>query len=567
MDYYAILEINHNASFEEIKNAFRRLVLQYHPDKNKQRDAPEKFRAIVEAYEMLCQEKGQKDSDYAELLIRPGKVKMGNVNEYSQVEITQGDAFLYGTLVTSKAVKYSVIFCDGYGYTDTKEWRKGKVCLIEKDEIIWVKEYERPWNAAVSDEGRVALVHTFNRDTSSLTSAPKEFIDLGSKLSVIEVSGEEKWNHDFGSNAEACTISSDGNLISVATLMPDYSVYCFDCGQRILLWKYKNPSNISGISDLEFNGDKLEVFSQWNGTKEKEYELKLDGTLTQEYNDKLDAFMKIKKLVPKERVKPVLGMIRSSNTREVVQGLAELKSLVTTKGSLSEYARIADTLRSVINDDNLFYSVWEVIRKMLKKQPSVIDPLVPNIISWFKHKHETPHITAFLLALGELGKVNPSWIKKDWDFVKASLKSKQWNERRYAIIAIGLVGSVEPSLVKDVIPELMEYVADPEKVAKELDYLAGVEPSTSNFHSPFANVTIKFTIKSNTDTIAPTWLRDASIDAIGKIGMQFPDLVAEAIPLLERISKDALEPYTIKKAIKALESIRGSVSIKDARQI
>lgn len=69
---------------------------------------------------MLCQEKGQKDYNFAELLPRPGKIRIVNVDEYSQVEITQGDAFLYGTLVASQGEWYSVVFCDGYGYSETK---------------------------------------------------------------------------------------------------------------------------------------------------------------------------------------------------------------------------------------------------------------------------------------------------------------------------------------------------------------------------------------------------------------------------------------------------------------
>lgn len=132
-----------------------------------------------------------------------------------------------------------------------------------------------------------------------------------------------------------------------------------------------------------------------------------------------------------------------------------------------------------------------------------------------------------------------------------------------AILAIGLVGSAEPSYVKDVIPELIDYVAHPEKVKKELDDLRGVDSGTSTFQSPFVDVTVKYIVTSDTDTIAPTWLRDASIDALGAIGKQSPGLVNDAIPLLENLSKDAPEPYTMKKSIRALENIRGNASSKD----
>ncbi|MDR2823154.1 MAG: DnaJ domain-containing protein [Mycoplasmataceae bacterium] len=52
-DYYEVLGINKNASADEVKRAFRRLAMQYHPDRNKQPDAESKFKEINEAYEVL----------------------------------------------------------------------------------------------------------------------------------------------------------------------------------------------------------------------------------------------------------------------------------------------------------------------------------------------------------------------------------------------------------------------------------------------------------------------------------------------------------------------------------
>jgi len=53
-DYYAILGVPRNATQEEIKRAYRRLALKYHPDKNPgDKEAEEKFKEISEAYEVL----------------------------------------------------------------------------------------------------------------------------------------------------------------------------------------------------------------------------------------------------------------------------------------------------------------------------------------------------------------------------------------------------------------------------------------------------------------------------------------------------------------------------------
>ncbi|XP_034939052.1 dnaJ protein homolog 1 [Chelonus insularis] len=56
-DYYKILGINKGANDDEIKKAYRKLALKYHPDKNKSAGAEEKFKEIAEAYEVLSDAK------------------------------------------------------------------------------------------------------------------------------------------------------------------------------------------------------------------------------------------------------------------------------------------------------------------------------------------------------------------------------------------------------------------------------------------------------------------------------------------------------------------------------
>jgi molecular chaperone DnaJ len=59
-DYYEILGVEREASQDDIKRAFRKLAFQYHPDRNKEPDAEEKFKEISEAYAILSdQEKKQ----------------------------------------------------------------------------------------------------------------------------------------------------------------------------------------------------------------------------------------------------------------------------------------------------------------------------------------------------------------------------------------------------------------------------------------------------------------------------------------------------------------------------
>jgi len=52
-DYYEVLGVDRNASADEVKKAFRRLAMKYHPDRNKEDGAEARFKEIGEAYEVL----------------------------------------------------------------------------------------------------------------------------------------------------------------------------------------------------------------------------------------------------------------------------------------------------------------------------------------------------------------------------------------------------------------------------------------------------------------------------------------------------------------------------------
>ena len=52
-DYYETLDVPRNATQDDIKRAFRRLAMQYHPDRNSEDGAEARFKEINEAYEIL----------------------------------------------------------------------------------------------------------------------------------------------------------------------------------------------------------------------------------------------------------------------------------------------------------------------------------------------------------------------------------------------------------------------------------------------------------------------------------------------------------------------------------
>jgi len=64
-DYYEILEVAKTSSKEDIKKAYRKLALKWHPDKNpdNQEAATKKFKELSEAYEVLSDEKKRRMYD------------------------------------------------------------------------------------------------------------------------------------------------------------------------------------------------------------------------------------------------------------------------------------------------------------------------------------------------------------------------------------------------------------------------------------------------------------------------------------------------------------------------
>ena len=62
-NHYQVLGISRNADKNQIKQSFRKLALLFHPDKNTEEGAEQKFKEILEAYEVLVDDKKKEDYD------------------------------------------------------------------------------------------------------------------------------------------------------------------------------------------------------------------------------------------------------------------------------------------------------------------------------------------------------------------------------------------------------------------------------------------------------------------------------------------------------------------------
>jgi molecular chaperone DnaJ len=109
-DYYEVLGVDRGSSPDEIKRAFRKLAFKYHPDRNKEEDAEERFKEISEAYAVLSD--SQKRQQYDAF------GHAGISGRYSTEDIFRGANFrdIFSEFGFNVEDIFSRIFGGGFGF-------------------------------------------------------------------------------------------------------------------------------------------------------------------------------------------------------------------------------------------------------------------------------------------------------------------------------------------------------------------------------------------------------------------------------------------------------------------
>jgi molecular chaperone DnaJ len=234
-DYYEILGVPRDASEDQIKQAYRKLALKYHPDKNKGNPkAEEKFKEATEAYEILRDPKKRASYD------KYGHEGVAGFEGFGRGAYTDF-ADIFGDFDIGDI--FEGFFGSGFGTrTRTKRPRRG--ADIQYDLIITLEE------AANGKEAQIEIPRNENCNSCKGTGSA-----AGSKPAVCPVcngTGQIRQTQGFFSITQTCyKCRGEGRII----LSP-----CKNCGGSGLEVKkrkitVKVPAGVESGSRLKISGE------------------------------------------------------------------------------------------------------------------------------------------------------------------------------------------------------------------------------------------------------------------------------------------------------------------------
>ncbi len=173
-DYYEILGVSRNATDEELKKAYRKLAMQYHPDRNPgNKEAEEKFKEINEAYEVLSDpEKRRMYDQFGHQAFGPGGFGHGGFGQDSGFGFDINDIF--GDESPFEDI-FSTFFGGGSFGRRAKSTRKSRGRDIRADITINLTDLINDKNVTIKvrrNEPCSACGGTGSRSSSSSSTCP-----------------------------------------------------------------------------------------------------------------------------------------------------------------------------------------------------------------------------------------------------------------------------------------------------------------------------------------------------------------------------------------------------------
>ena len=127
-DYYEVLGVSKSATADELKKAYRKLAIKYHPDKNPgDKEAEEKFKEAAEAYDVLSDpDKRQKYDQFGHSMGPQGFPGGGGGGYYSSGGMSMDDIFsAFGDIFGGRGGFDMGNFASAAGGRPRKRQRKG----------------------------------------------------------------------------------------------------------------------------------------------------------------------------------------------------------------------------------------------------------------------------------------------------------------------------------------------------------------------------------------------------------------------------------------------------------
>jgi len=208
-DYYEVLGVQKNASKDEIKKAYRKLALQYHPDKNPgDKQAEEKFKEATEAYDVLSDD--QKKSAYDQFGFAGVEGMGGSGQDFSNFRGFE-DIFGEGG--------FSSIFENFFGGGFGRSSRGGSGGLRQGANLRY--DVEIPFKDAIFGS-KVEIQYSHNESCKTCSGAGTADGSSKKTCPVCRGSGQVRHSQGFFSVATTChQCHGEGSVIEKP---------CNDCG-------------------------------------------------------------------------------------------------------------------------------------------------------------------------------------------------------------------------------------------------------------------------------------------------------------------------------------------------